>query len=96
MVTHARVLRRAPRLTLNLCLPEPPLNGSGAPTEAGKALHAEVEARTDSAALGPWMAIGERDTTHLEAILRPLAQQVAASGVVPFPNPMGLPPLAAA
>ncbi len=66
-------------------------DGSG--THAGRAVHAEVEVRTDAAAMRPWERLGEQATRALEAQLRPWADAVVASGVVRFPNPMGLPPL---
>jgi len=69
------------------------LDGAGAVTAAGRALHAEVEARTDEAALGPWRHLGPARTERLEALLRPWARAIARSGVVRFPNPMGLPPV---
>jgi hypothetical protein len=69
------------------------LDGDDDLTPAGAALHTEIEARTDAAALEPWASLGPEATARLEAALHPLATAVVASGVVRFPNPMGLPPL---
>lgn len=63
----------------------------GAATAAGHALRAEVEAATDAATrelLG-----SDADLEWIVAVLDPIARAVAASGTVPYPNPMGLPPL---
>ncbi len=67
----------------------------GSATDAGRALHAAVEARTDAAAMRPWEHLGEEATRALVAQVRPWAEAVVSSGVVRFPNPMGLPPLGA-
>lgn len=68
------------------------LNGGGTGTDAARALHASVEARTDELAMAPWRHLGEERTAMLHATLEPLAAAVGRSGVVRFPNPMGLPP----
>ncbi len=59
-------------------------------TPAGHAARDEVERRTDEAASAPWRALGPAASTEVAALLRPIAAAVAASGVVPFPNPVGL------
>jgi hypothetical protein len=59
-------------------------------TQAGRAARDEVERRTDEAASAPWRALGQAASTQVAALLRPIATAVAASGVVPFPNPVGL------
>ena len=69
------------------------LDAAGAVTAAGAELHAEVEVRTDAAAMQPWTHLGPTATAQLHDMLRPWAERVVASGVVRFPNPMGLPPL---
>lgn len=68
------------------------VTAGGEPTDAGRDLHREVETRTDQVAMGPWRVLGEDRTAQLERLLRPLAEAVSRSGVVRFPNPMGLPP----
>lgn len=65
----------------------------GTLTDAGAALHARVEERTDELALAPWSHLGDAETTDLERRLRPMAEAVVAAGIIRFPNPMGLPPL---
>jgi hypothetical protein len=59
-------------------------------TDAGRAARDDVELRTDVAASGPWGALGDGGTREAAALLRPIAEAVAAAGVVPFPNPVGL------
>ena len=72
------------------------LDRGGATTSSGATLHAEVEARTDEVSLAPWVHLGTAATATLEGTLRPWAERVVRSGVIRFPNPMGLPPLDAA
>jgi hypothetical protein len=63
---------------------------AGALTDAGLAARGDLERATDLAASGPWKAIGEAATARVATQLRPFAHAVADSGVVPFPNPVGL------
>ena len=63
---------------------------AGGLTAVGRAARDEVERHTDEAASGPWRTLGQHGSTEVAALLRPLADAVAASGVVPFPNPVGL------
>jgi hypothetical protein len=65
-------------------------DAAGALTDAGRAARADLERSTDLAASGPWRAIGAGATARLATLLRPFADAVAGSGVVPFPNPVGL------
>ncbi len=60
-------------------------------TAAGRALHHSVEETTDALASSPWRRLGDARTTRLIDLLEVLVEPVVASGVVPFPNPMGLP-----
>ncbi len=69
------------------------LDGDSAITDAGRRLHAEVEARTDELAEVPWLALGPERTERVEAALLPWARAVQASALIRQPNPMGLPPL---
>ncbi len=64
-----------------------------AATDAGKALHRHIEATTDELALRALVGgLGtEQAVLDLADELTPLAQAVSASGILPFPNPMGLP-----
>src|SRR4051794_11668508 len=63
---------------------------AGGLTAQGRAARGDVERRTDAAASGPWRALGDQATARAAALLRPIAEAVAASGIVPFPNPVGL------
>jgi hypothetical protein len=63
---------------------------AGGLTATGRAARDEVERHTDESASGPWRALGQHGSTEVAALLRPLADAVVASGVVPFPNPVGL------
>jgi hypothetical protein len=65
-------------------------DAAGGLTDAGRTARDEIERRTDLAASGPWEAIGEAATVRAAALLRPFAEAVAGSGVVPFHNPAGL------
>ena len=63
-------------------------------TELGADLRDQIEAITDERAAEPFNeALDEDDLARLDAVLTPLAEAVQASGVIPFPNPMGLPEL---
>jgi hypothetical protein len=64
-----------------------------AATEAGHALHRHIEDTTDELAMRSLVAgLGDADAVlALADDLTPLAQAVSASGVLPFPNPIGLP-----
>ena len=60
-------------------------------TDAGRRLRAHVEAVTDSLAMAPLTAaLGEQGAEQMIDLLTPATIEVAASGVLPFPNPMGL------
>jgi hypothetical protein len=62
-------------------------------TDEGRALHEHIEATTDELALRSLVA-GLGDTDAVLALadeLTPLARAISGSGVLPFPNPIGLP-----
>jgi hypothetical protein len=65
------------------------LADDGRPTTTGAAAHRAVEGRTDRLAAQPWTALAPAERSQLVRLLPPLAE--AAGGVVPYPNPMGLP-----
>ncbi|CAL9348793.1 hypothetical protein SUDANB15_00417 [Streptomyces sp. enrichment culture] len=67
------------------------LEGGGHPTAEGRGLRAHIEVRTDALAVRPYRALGATEATQLIGLLRPSAERVLTSGVIPFPNPMGLP-----
>ena len=65
-------------------------------TDAGRRLRAQVEHVTDSLALAPLTeALGGSGAAELIDLLTPAATAVAASGALPYPNPMGLPAVGA-
>ncbi|MGV9254605.1 SCO6745 family protein [Streptomyces sp. NPDC003697] len=66
------------------------LGADGAPTAAGAAVRAEVEACTDAAAGQPWAALGRERALRLAALLEPLAEAVLHTGLIPPGNPVGL------
>lgn len=68
------------------------LVAGGTTTPAGDAVRGGIEARTDELAGAPYAALAADERTELLDLLRPAATTVAA-GVIPFPNPIGLPPL---
>jgi hypothetical protein len=65
------------------------LTDDGRPTVEGEAAHRDVESRTDRLAAQPWTALDPAGQSRLVQLLAPLAE--AAAGVVPYPNPIGLP-----
>jgi hypothetical protein len=62
-------------------------------TDAGRAVRVEVEAVTDRLAEAPFAAVTAADRAVLLAALDPVAIAVSRSGVIRYPNPIGLPPL---
>ena len=67
------------------------LHADGRATDAGRTLHAEVEDRTDRLAEHAFAELSEGALQDLHGALLGCAADVVAAGVVPFPNPMGLP-----
>lgn len=67
------------------------VDADGRATSAGAELLAEVEAGTDELAIQPWRAAGEDGIAALVQDLRQASVAIAASGEIPYPNPMGLP-----
>ncbi|MFI2456491.1 hypothetical protein [Streptomyces sp. NPDC019539] len=66
------------------------LGADGTATEAGRALRARVERRTDELAAAPWRALGESDTTRLAELLGPLWVAVLGSGLLPRETTLGI------
>ncbi|MFE9248795.1 hypothetical protein [Streptomyces sp. NPDC007088] len=64
--------------------------GDGTATPAGRALRAEVEARTDALAAAPWQALGTRDTARLAELLGPFWLDVIGSGLLPSTTTLGI------
>lgn len=65
-------------------------------TPAGRALRAEVEARTDELADVPWARVGDARAERLVELVTPLVTAIVAGGGIKVDNPMGLRPLVAA
>lgn len=68
------------------------LVAEGRLTAEGDHLRAGIEARTDVLADAPYGVLTHAQRDELLAVLGRPARTVARSGVIPFPNPMGLPP----
>jgi hypothetical protein len=60
-------------------------------TAAGAALRADIERRTDELAMQPFAPLAEADLEALLRALDPLARAISGSGIIRYPNPMGLP-----
>ncbi|MCX6463114.1 MAG: hypothetical protein NTW05_05925 [Pseudonocardiales bacterium] len=71
------------------------LAGSGL-SDAGRALRAEVEARTDALADVSWQAVGDARAERLVELAAPLVAAIVSGGAFLDRNPMGLRPLAPA
>jgi hypothetical protein len=67
------------------------LHADGRATDAGRTLHGEVEDLTDRLAEPAYAALSDGALEDLLGAVSACAADVAASGLVPFPNPMGLP-----
>ena len=68
-----------------------PAPRDGRATDAGRTLHAEVEDLTDRLAEPAYAALGDGALEDLHGALAAAPPTWLASGVLPFPNPMGLP-----
>jgi hypothetical protein len=66
------------------------LEGHGLPA-AGLAVRDAVESTTDRLGAAAWDRLGSGLVATLAAGLERVASAVTASGVIPFPNPIGLP-----
>ncbi|MGP3632262.1 SCO6745 family protein [Streptomyces sp. 24-1644] len=66
------------------------LRPDGMATEAGRALRAEVERRTDEEAAGPWAALGEEGRERLVELLGPLWVAVLGAGLLPSETTLGI------
>jgi hypothetical protein len=69
------------------------LDDERAITPVGLDAHTAIEVDTDRMAQGPTRALGEDGLDELIAIMRPLAVTLGSSGTIPFPNPIGVPPV---
>jgi len=67
------------------------LGPDGAVTPVGREAHDALEADTDRMAEGPTRALGHDGLDELLGLMRPLADALAASGTIPYPNAVGVP-----
>ncbi len=58
----------------------------------GRELHRSVEELTDVLAAGPFTRLAQ-DYGELESILAPVVAGLQQSSIIPYPNPIGVPPL---
>lgn len=63
----------------------------GTLTSAGRHLRDDIEYRTDILSAAPARVLGEDQVRTLIGLLAPAVTQIARSGSIPFPNPIGLP-----
>jgi hypothetical protein len=66
------------------------LDPAGRLTSAGRTARQLIEDETDAAAASPWEHLGPSRTDTLADLLTPLTDAVRRSGILPFPNPIGL------
>ncbi len=67
------------------------LHSDGRATDAGRTVHASIEELTDRLAAPAYAELGDGALADLYGALRACAADIVGSGVLPFPNPMGLP-----
>lgn len=68
------------------------LLGAGGITPAGRDLHRTIEEGTDRLAAPPYRILDPADIQRLTDRLGSAVEVLLGSGVIPFPNPIGLPP----
>ncbi len=68
------------------------LQRDGRATAAGRTLHAEVEALTDRLAEPAYAGLSDAALADVQGALLGCAVEVTASGMLRYPNPIGLPP----
>lgn len=69
------------------------VRADGSLDDRGAAVRRSVEDTTDHLATAPWLHLSEIERTRLVDQLTPAALAVSRSGLIRYPNPMGLPPL---
>ena len=67
------------------------LHADGRVTDTGRTLHGRVEELTDELAEPAYAVLSDQALEELDGALGACAADVVASGLLPFPNPMGLP-----
>lgn len=68
------------------------MDDHGALTETGVAVRGRVEHDTDRLAAAVTDQLTEDEARRLTRILEPIARQLRGDGVIPYPNPIGVPP----
>jgi hypothetical protein len=66
------------------------LDPNGRLTAEGRTTRQVIEDETDAAAASPWEHLGPSRTAALADLVTPLTDAVRRSGILPFPNPIGL------
>ncbi|WP_329210237.1 hypothetical protein OG257_22910 [Streptomyces sp. NBC_00683] len=66
------------------------LEADGTATDAGRALRARVERRTDEQASGPWEVLEPEERERLVELLGPLWVEVLGSGLLPSETTLGI------
>lgn len=66
------------------------LEADGTATDAGRALRAQVERRTDEQASGPWEVLEPEERERLVELLGPLWVEVLGSGLLPSETTLGI------
>lgn len=74
------------------CLGERGVVADGTLTPEGTRRREEIETTTDDLAAGPWKHLGDEATERLTELLGGLSARVHAADLIPYPNPIGLPP----
>lgn len=69
------------------------LDGDGGLTATGARLRDGAERRTDILAAAAYAAAGEDVGERLAGLLRPLCAAISSAGGLPYPNPIGVPPV---
>jgi hypothetical protein len=67
------------------------LDSGGRLTKSGGALRRDVESLTDRLAAGPVERLGETGVKEASALAAPIARCLIDAGVIPLPNPVGVP-----
>jgi hypothetical protein len=67
------------------------LESPARPTRAGQQLRRHIELGTDDLAWQPYAALADEEIERILEYAARIAGTIAASGVIPFPNPIGLP-----
>jgi hypothetical protein len=69
------------------------LDNESEATDHAYVLRERIERRTDELAVVPYSALTDDQRDRLVEVLMPAATTIAGSGLLPYPNPIGLPPV---